>query len=245
MIFVKTTSVHCRGEDPPKMTFDGKDIEVSEKMESLGVILNKGGVGYGHLTKIKNKLASMRTLVSRNYRIRTQAILERLYTTYLVPQINYCSQQYDTNMDSHLREVETEIRKFLKLSQTKIRPLKIMGLKEQLIYNDLKQLHKIRHGKSAIEFADFFTITSLQMRTNEEIEKKKFNHSFTQYMFGRRVQKYWNLLPLETRNLGIEGFKAEVKAIMIDKNWARLRQKLLNFGLSQPIELPPAGINEK
>ena len=116
---------------------------------------------------------------------------------------------------------------------------------KQLIYNDLKQLHKIRHGKSAIEFADFFKITSLQMRTNEEIEKKKFNHSFAQHTFGRRVQKYWNLLPLETRNLRIEGFKAEVKAIMIDKNWARLRQKLLNFGLSQPMELPPAGINEK
>ena len=116
---------------------------------------------------------------------------------------------------------------------------------KQLIYNDLKQLHKIRHGKSAIEFADFFKITSLQMRTNEEIEKKKFNHSFAQHTFGRRVQKYWNLLPLETRNLRIEGFKAEVKAIMIEDNWARLRQKLLNFGLSQPMELPPAGINEK
>ena len=178
----------CGGEDPPKMTFDGKDIEVSEKMESRGVILNKGGVGYGHLTKIKNKLASMRTLISRNYQIRTQTILERLYTTYFVPQINYCSQQYNANMDSHLREIETEIRKFWKVSQTKIRPSKIMGLKEQLIYNDLKQLHKIRHGKSAIEFADFFTITSIQMRTNEEIEKKKFNHSFAQYAFGCRVQ---------------------------------------------------------
>ena len=116
---------------------------------------------------------------------------------------------------------------------------------KQLIYNDLKQLHKIRHGKSAIEFADFFKITSLQMRTNEEIEKKKFNHSFAQHTFGRRVQKYWNLLPLETRNRSIEGFKTEIKAIMIEDNWARLRQKLLNFGLSQPIELPPAGINEK
>ena len=227
------------------MTFDGKDIEVSEKMESLGVILNKGGVGYGHLTKIKNKLASMRTLVSRNYQIRTKAILEKLYTTYFVPQINYCSQQYNTNMDSHLREIETEIRKFWKLSKTKVRPSKIMGLKEQLIYNDLKQLHKIRHGKSAIEFADFFMIMSLQMRTNEEIEKKKFNHSFAQHTFGRRVQKYWNLLPLETHNRRIEGFKTEIKAIMIEDNWARLRQKLLNFGLSQPIELPPAGINEK
>ena len=223
---------------PPKMTFDGKDIEVSEKMESLGVILNKGGVGYGHLTKIKNKLAAMRTLISRNYQIRTQEILKRLYSTYFVPQINYCSQQYNTNMDSHLREIETEIREFWKLSQTKIRPSKIMGLKEQLIYNDLKQLHKIRHGKSAIKFADFFTITNLQMRTNEEIEKKKFNHSFAQYTFGRGVQKYWKLLPLETRNLGIEGFKTEIKTIMTDDNRAPLRQKLLNFGLSQPIELP-------
>ena len=83
------------------------------------------------------------------------------------------------------------------------------------------------------------------MRTNEEIEKKKFNRSFAQFTFGRRVQKYWNLLPLETRNLGLEGFKKEIKIIMTDENRARLRQKLLNFGLSQPIELPPAGINEK
>ena len=103
---------------------------------------------------------------------------------------------------------------------------------------------KIRHGKSTIEFADFFTITNLQMRTNEEIEKKKFNRSFAQFTFRRRVQKYWNLLPLETRNLGIEGFKTEIKTIMTDDNRARLRQKLLNFGLSQPIELPPAGINK-
>ena len=57
---------HCRAEDPPRITFDGKDIEVTEKMESLGVILNKGRVGYGHLTKIKNKLASIRTLVSHS-----------------------------------------------------------------------------------------------------------------------------------------------------------------------------------
>jgi len=75
--------------------------------------------------------------------------------------------------------------------------------------------------------------------------QKKFNHSFAQYTFGRRVQKYWNLLPLETQNKGIEGFKTELKIIMTDDNRARLRQKLLNFGLSQPIELPPASINKK
>ena len=147
-------------------------------------------------------------------------------------------------MDSHLREIETEIRKFWKLSQSKLRPPKYMGLKEQLIYNDLKQLHKIRHGKSTIEFADFFTMTDLQRRTNEEIETKKFNHSFAKFTFGRRVQKYWNLLPLDTRNLGIEGFKEEIKLIMTDDDQERLKQKMLNFGLSQPIALPPESIRQ-
>ena len=59
----------CGGDDPPKMTFDGKDIEVTETMESLGVILNKGGIGYGHINKIKNRIAATRTLIWKNYRI--------------------------------------------------------------------------------------------------------------------------------------------------------------------------------
>ena len=227
------------------MTFDGKNIEVTETMESLGVILSKGGIGYGHLTKIKNRIAATRTLIWKNYRIRTQEILEKLYTTYIVPQINYCSQQYNTNNESHLREIEIELKKFWKMSQTKIRPSKHLGLREQLIYNDLKQLHKIVHGKSTINFDDFFKISEVQKRTEEHISKKRFNHAFAKYTFGRRVQKYWNLLPLETRKMGRERFKDEIKLIMTDEKYEQLRNRMLNFGRSQPIELPPGGINQK
>ena len=235
----------CGGEDPPTMTFDGKNIEVAETMESLGVILCKGGIGYGHLTKIKNRIAATRTLIWKNYRIRTQKILEKLYMTYIVPQINYCSQQYNTNNESHLREIEIELKKFWKMSQTKMRPSYCLGLKEQLIYNDLKQLHKIKNGKSAIDFDDFFKISEVQKRTEQHIAKKGFIHSFAKHTFGRRVQKYWNLLPLETRELGREGFKEEVKLIMTDKKYEQLKNKMLNFGRGQPIELPPGGINQK
>ena len=85
-------------------------------------------------------------------------------------------------------------------------------------------------------------MSELQCRTNEEIEKKNFNHSFAKHTFGRRVQKYWNLLSLETRNRGIVGFKEEIKSIMIDDDWERLRLKMLNFGLRKPIALPPPSI---
>ena len=227
------------------MTFDGKAIEATDTLESLGVILHKSGIGYGHLTKIKNKIAATRTLIWKNYRIRTQDILERLYSTYIIPQINYCSQQYNTNNESHLREIETELRKFWRMSQTRVRPAKFMGLREQLIYNDLKQLHKIVHGKSTIKFEDLFKMSEMQKRTDQQISKKGHLHAFAKYTFGRRVQKYWNLLPIETRKLGRERFKDELKLIMMDKKYEYLRNDMLNFGRSQPIMLPPRSITSK
>ena len=176
------------GRDLPQMFFDNKEILATETIEILGVLLNKQCISYAQIYKIKNKIAAIRTLVAKNYRIRTQKILERIYTTYIVPHINYCSQQWNTNMEVHLRGIETEIKRFWKLSQERMRPSNILGLREQLIYNDLKQLHKIRHGKSTIDFHDFFTITEHQLKTNQEIETKKSTRAFAQYSFGHRVQ---------------------------------------------------------
>ena len=85
----------------------------------------------------------------------------------------------------------------------------------------------------------------MQKRTEEHISKKRFNHAFAKYTFGRRVQKYWNLLPLETRNMGRESFKDEIKLIMTDEKYEQLKNRMLNSGRSQPIELPPGGINQK
>ena len=235
----------CGAGKPPYMNFDGKDIEATDTLESLGVILNKSGIGYGHLNKIKNRITATRVLIWKNYRIRTQEILEKLYSIYIIPQINYCSQQYNTNNESHLKEIEAELRRFWKMSQTKTRPSKFMGLREQLIYNDLKQLHKIVQGRSTITFRELFSMSEIQKRTDEQISKKKHIHTFARYTFARRVQKYWNLLPLSTRKMGRERFKEELKLIMMDKKYEHLRNRMLNFGRKQPIQLPPGGINDR
>ena len=88
-------------------------------------------------------------------------------------------------------------------------------------------------------------MSKVQERTDEQIKKKKHDHSFAKYTFGRRVQKYWNLLPIETRKMGRERFKDELKLIMMDENYEHLRNRMLNFGRSQQIELPPGGINRR
>ena len=138
------------------------------------------------------------------------------------------------------------IKTLLEASQTKTDPSKIIGLKELLIYIDLKQLHKIRHGKSKIKFDDFFSMSYQQKRTDKKLECKPYTRSFAQYTFGRRFQKYWNILPKTTRNLSFEKFKDEIKKIMTSSKGKRPRQKqdLLNLGLDTAVSLPPPGIYE-
>ena len=120
-----------------------------------------------------------------------------------------------------------------------------MGLHEQLIYNDLKQVHKIKHGKSTIKFDDIFEMSEHQKKTTEKIKRKNFKKTFAQHSFGRRIQKYWNLLTMDERDMKQDKFKAEMKDLMLNEKKAHRRQTLLNFGLARPIKLAPPGINDK
>ena len=44
--------------------------------------------------------------------------------------------------------------------------------------------------------------------------------------------------------MGRESFKDEIKLIMTDEKYEQLKNRMLNSGRSQPIELPPGGINQ-
>ena len=87
---------NCGAGKPPEMFFDGKKIMATEKIESLGMYLDASGVPYAQHEKVEKEIKVMRILVAKNYRIRTIEILERLYTTYVLPKINYCSPIYHT-----------------------------------------------------------------------------------------------------------------------------------------------------
>ena len=100
---------NCGAGKPPEMFFDGKKIMATEKIESLGMYLDASGVPNAQHERVEHDIKVMRILVAKNYRIRTQDILEKLYITYIVPQINYCSTQYNTNNESHLRELELSL----------------------------------------------------------------------------------------------------------------------------------------
>ena len=123
-----------------------------------------------------------------------------------------------------------------------------MGLEEQLIFNDLKYMYKIKHGLSPIEFDDYFTISDIEKATSEKIELKAYKRgaqkAFAMLTFTQRIDKYWNYLPKETRNLKFAPFKEKLKEILTHKKKQRHRQHLLNFGLDTNIMGAPPSIYE-
>ena len=158
---------------------------------------------------------------------------------YILPRINYCSQIYHTGQHAHLKEIENELNKFWKLCDTKIVVKGVLELREQLIFNDLKFMHKIKHGLSPIDFDEFFTISDREKTTTEKIKLKKSKYTFPRYSFTHRIQNYWNYLPVKTRNLTPELFKKKIRLIFTDKKLERHKLNLLNFGLDTPISGPP------
>ena len=167
-----------------------------------------------------------------------------MYTTYILPRISYCSQLYHTGRPSHLRSIEKELKNFWRLCDTKIAPKRVLGLKEQLIFNDLKLMHQIRHGRYPVDFDEFFTISDIEKNVSKKITPNTFKHLFAKHSFTQRIHMYWNYLPVKTRNLPRALFKERVKEIFMDEKDRRHRQNLLNFGLDTPVLDPPPGINE-
>ena len=116
-------------------------------------------------------------------------------------------------------------------------PENVVGVREQLITNDLTLMHKTHSGESTINFNEFFTISDHQKDSNEEIGAKKYTKAFAKSTFAHRIHKYWNYLPLRTRNLPPVPFKRALRDLMKNK---RDRQYLLNIGLKTPIDLDSA-----
>ena len=86
-----------------------------------------------------------------------------------------------------MKGIKKELKHFWRLCDTKHAPIKVMGLEEQLIFNDLKLMYNVKHGLSPIEFDDYFTISEIEKATSEKIEPKPYKRgarrAFAMYTF--------------------------------------------------------------
>ena len=232
----------CGGNPAMTIEFDGNIIKPAENaIESLGILLSNKCIPFAQMERVKSSIVTMKALVKKHYRIRTPKMMHRIYQTYMLPKISYCSTQWHTGLEKHVEQIEKELDGFWKLSDTRLPPEGYIKIREQLILNDLIMMHKIWTGRSTIEFDEFFSMSDHQRKTNAELAVRKYKLQFPKHSFANRIVDYWNLLPLETRNMRIGMFKKEMKEILKSRTRSK---KLLDIGNRDAVSGNPPGIYE-
>jgi hypothetical protein len=84
-------------------------------------------------------------------------------------------------LEKHVSSIERELASFWRLGDAKVAPEGFLGLREQLILNDLILMHRIWKGVSTISFDEFFTICDHQKKTDAEIKAKRYKKTFAKY----------------------------------------------------------------
>jgi hypothetical protein len=70
---------NSRGKTPMEILFDGNIIKPSATLESLGILFSKECIPYAQIERVKSSVRTMKTLIRKNYRIRTPKIVLRLH----------------------------------------------------------------------------------------------------------------------------------------------------------------------
>ena len=214
--------------EPLEMYFGGKKIEPLEKeCTSLGIQIEANCTFMSQIKKIKTQIRTLTALVYKNFANLTQKLLERYYQVYVMPSLIYCCQVWHGGDEDMLREIESAIRNFWKLSPTGP-PEDFIGPRVLLIIFDLNYAKKMWDGISAVDFNKMYKIDEDEnTRENEGnfLRKRPHNIKCSRLRFSMRTRNYWNLLPIEIRQLEYHIFKKEAKKFVVEN-----QKRFLNFG---------------
>ena len=214
--------------EPLEMFFGGKKIEPLEKeCISLGIQIEANCTFMSQIKKVKNQIRTLTAMVYKNFANLTQALLERYYQVYVLPSLIYCCQVWHGGDETILREIESAIRNFWKLSPSGP-PKDFIGPRILLIIFDLNYAKKMWDGITAIDFNKMYKVDEDEnTRENDEeiLRKRPHNIKCSRLRFSMRTRNYWNLLPKEIRHLEYHFFKREAKKFVIEN-----QDRFLNFG---------------
>jgi hypothetical protein len=183
--------------------------------------------------KVSDQIKAVIGLIKQNFSNLTLQLLEFLYRVYVMPILVYCSQVWHSGDEIHLKSIERAVELYWRLSPTGGPPKNFIRPRLQLIILDLNYVKKLYDGKSILSFNEIFkTPVSNNYRPNEEetIGIQRHRLKLARYRFSHRTKNYWNLLPIEIRQMSYGRFKAEVVKFVTDNG-----QAFLNFGDKNPV----------
>ena len=232
---------NCPEPTPPfQMFFGGKEIIPMEtSCTSLGAIIGRSCSFKEQRKKVCSTIKSLTGLMLQSLEGLTPDLVHRYYQVYIMPNLIYCCQVWQSGDETQLQPIVNAISKFWKLSPAGKPPKDFIEPRILFILFDLNYVKKMKDGRSPLDFDEIFKISTTG-NTRENLEEKlaapTFRLEISRYKFSNRVRPYWNSLPKDIRHLSYNSFKKEAKTYVLNNS-----ERFLNFGnrnRARPRDLP-------
>lgn len=230
------TSVFHIGEAPTvEFGLNNCAFRSASEVRDLGIFLDSGLDFNNHIDIIVRRAFSVLFSIFRNLKCNDSTILIKLYKSYVLPVLEYCSQIWSPSTRKQIEKIEKVQKTFTKILFSRcvncfnsIRTcprykerLKLFGLDSLLyrrIVNDLLFCFKILKGESRLKASKYWTFLPTQGRRNSycfrypKVKKKYREKVFNSLFF--RGARWLQMLPpslLEAPNAYV--FRKQLKRI--------------------------------
>ena len=190
-----------------EFVFENSRIQPLTSVECLGAILEQKCKPKLQVQKICDKLKAIRILTAQNFRSRSFEILQKMYTAFILPHLDFVSFLWFNDKPMVLNPIEREFKAFWRLSPNKKPPKDLTWPREHLIANDLGLLHDIESGSSPIRFADHFERSTVNP---DRILTVDWSLACKRDVFSERAKRYWNQMDKSDKILSKKVFKTKV-----------------------------------
>lgn len=213
-------------------SLDGIKLESSLAEKDVGVWITPDLKPSLHTSKMAAKANSILGQIKRTFVSRKKELLVKLYKTYVLPHLTYCSPACRPYLQKDINKLEAVQRRMTRMvSEVKGRDydtrLKLLGLLPlacQHEVNDGVMMYKIMNNKVNLDPKMFFSsVGDISTRTtrateNDLLSIQKSRTEQRRQSFARRGARQWNSIPRHIRQkASLITFKRELRQHLATK----------------------------
>ena len=187
-------------------TIGNSTLQVVTYEKDLGVIVQddlKVSMQCSEVVKKANKILGM---IKRTFTSRSKEIILRLYKFLVRPHLDYCAQAWRPHLQKEINMLEKVQRRATRMIEglgkmsyeDRLQELNLTTLETRRVRGDLLEMFKIVKGLDRIDYADFITFSSSELRGHScKLFKPRVLTNFGKFSFSFRVIEEWNMLTQE------------------------------------------------
>lgn len=186
-----------------------ENLVQSSSIRDLGIIIDDKLNFDAHCCYVARKACNVINLIFRSFKTRKVDFLLRMYTTYVLPIVDYGCAVYLPHSVKNIKLIESIQRRFTRRIpiffraevsySDRLKTLKLDSLELRAIKISLCFLYKLIYGFIDMNFSDMFSFyKDPATRTNGlKIRSDTFHTDVRKYFFAQRIVPIWNALPRE------------------------------------------------